>query len=237
MDAVISVNHLCALDGWLNFLLKVNNKAEKSVDFCQATTTLPPYPALGLAWTAMANNASSVDIATSKAVHSLVNSITLVNVNKAQGSNKIPVPTLPGIRPPQKVAIRSRVDKSSVMLSKVSIKDHPHHEEIIDLTKEIHAGEPKHLRQGKNTHDYLKQAKSMFEASQASAAVSAGPSRPQPKSNPLRSSKHKVSFAQMVKDGKQRGAMVFPPKLGPTNIPVMPRPKNDWQMVQHKKAT
>ena len=41
----------------------------------------------------------------------------------------------------------------------------------------------------------------------------------------------------MVREGKQRGAAVFPPKLGPTNIPVAPKPKDGWQTVQHKKAT
>ena len=64
-------------------MLNINDKAARSVDFCPAAALLPPYPALGLAWMAMANNSASIDIATSKALHALVNSITLVNVNKA----------------------------------------------------------------------------------------------------------------------------------------------------------
>ena len=123
------------------------------------------------------------------------------------------------------------------MLSKVSIKDHPHKEQIIDLAKEIHAGEPKHLQKGKNAHDYLLQAKTMFETSQVQRPHPMAPSRPQLKSAPFGNNKPKVSFVQTVKEGKQRGAPVFPPKLGPTNIPVMPKPKDDWQTVQRKKAT
>ena len=123
------------------------------------------------------------------------------------------------------------------MLSKVSIKDHPHHKQIIDLAKEIHAGELKHLRQGKNTRNYLLQAKTMFEASQLSRSSMTTPSRPQPEAAPLGNAKAKVTFTQMVKEGKQHGAAVFQPKLGPMNIPVAPKPKEDWQTVQCKKAT
>ena len=122
------------------------------------------------------------------------------------------------------------------MLSKVSIKDHPHREKIVDLAKEIHAGEPKHLRQGKNAHDYLLQAKVMFESAQSGCFDETPSARPQPKSGILGNAKEKVSFAQAVKEGKQQGTPVFPPKLGPTNIPVAPKPKDDWQTVQRKKG-
>ena len=174
-NAIVSVSHLQEIDSWLNFHLSLTNKAEKSLDFCPPAATLPPYPALRLAWSAMANNANSIDLPTSKSIHSLVNSITIVNVNKTASHDKVPVPNLPGIRPPSQVAIRPRANQDSVMLSKVSIKDHPHWEQIVDLAKEIHAGEPKHLRKGKNARDYLLQAKAMFDASQSSAASGAGP--------------------------------------------------------------
>ena len=81
-DTTISTEHLHHIDTWLNMMLNLINKAEKSVDFCQAATQLPPYPVIGLAWTALANNSMTIDIASSKAIHSLVNSIMLVNVNK-----------------------------------------------------------------------------------------------------------------------------------------------------------
>ena len=123
------------------------------------------------------------------------------------------------------------------MLTKVSIKDHPHREQIVDLTKEIHGGEPKHLWQGKNTCNYLMQAKAMFESMQLACSSTALPAQPQSKPGISGSNTTKVLFAQTVKEGKQWGIAVFPPKLGPTNIPVTPRPKEDWQMVQRKKAT
>lgn len=126
-------------------------------------------------------------------------------------------------------------DQSTVMLSKVSIRDHPHREAIIDLAKEIHVGEPKHLRKGKNARDYLLQAKTMFEASQPVPQPLAGPSRPQPKSTPFGRQQPKVSFTQAVTKGKQHGAAVFPAKLLPMNIPVALKPKMDWQTVQCKK--
>ena len=77
-DASIATAHLRNIDAWLNTLLNLISKAEKSVDFCQSAHQLPPYPALGLAWTAMARNSATINIASSKAIHSLVNSITLV---------------------------------------------------------------------------------------------------------------------------------------------------------------
>ena len=85
-DAIISMAHLQDIDNWLNMLLSMTNKAEKSIDFCQVAAQLPPYPALGLAWTALANNSTSINMASSKAIHSLVNSITLVNINKTNTS-------------------------------------------------------------------------------------------------------------------------------------------------------
>ena len=167
----INTAHARQLLQLLDTLTKVADKATKSIDYCQAATQLPPYPALGLAWMAMANNSNSIDLASSKAVHLLVNSITVVNVNKKCDAEVVPVPVLPGIRQPQQIAIRPRSDQAKVMLSKVSIKDHPHREEIVELAREIHAGEPKHLRKGKNVRDYLLQAKTMFEASQSSTSV------------------------------------------------------------------
>ena len=149
-DAVLAISQLQVIDSWFGFLLKVNDKVECSLEFCPPALTLPPYPTLGLAWMAMANNATSVDIVTSKSIHSLVNSITLVNVNKAATGKRVPVAILPRIKPPQQVAICPKSGQMLVMLSKVSIKDHPHREQIIELAKEIHAGEPHHLRQGKN---------------------------------------------------------------------------------------
>lgn len=105
-DVSLSMLHLKNLDNWLNFLLNVTNKAEKSVNFCQAVVQLPPYPALGLAWTALANNSTTIHIASSKVVHSLVNSITLINVNKGGSGDCVPVPTLPGIHSLQQIVIR-----------------------------------------------------------------------------------------------------------------------------------
>ena len=233
----IRVDHSRQLLQLIDMLAKVTDKAAKSVDYCQAAVQLPPYPALGLAWMAMANNTSSIDITASKAVHSLVNSITVVNLNKRRDGELVPVPALPGIRPPQQVAIRPRKNQAKVMLSKVSIKDHPHREEIVELTKNIHSGEPKHLRKGKNARDYLMQAKMMFESSQSSTSVTSNPQRPQPKSHPMGTSMPKVTFAQTVKKDKQRGEAVFPPKMPPTQIPVAPKPSSDWQKVKRKQAT
>ena len=144
---------------------------------------------------------------------------------------------LPGIRPPHQVALRPRAEQNKVMLSKISIKDHPHREEIVELAKEIHAGKPKHLRKTKNAQDYIIQAKTMFEASQSGGSGTALPQCPQPKSQPLGAGPPKVTFAQTVKQGKQRGGAVFPPKLPPTQIPVEPKPKSDWQTVKRKQAT
>lgn len=180
----------------------------------------------------MSNDTTTIDISSSKAIHSLVNSITLVNVNKDAANTRVPVPSLPGIRPTQQVAIRPAKDQSSILLSKVSIHNHPHKEDIIALAKEIHLGEPKHLHKGKNARDYLLQAKAMFETSQKRME---GPSRPQPKQNPFNLPAPKVLFAQTVKEGKQCGSAVFLPKLGPTNIPVAPKLTTDWQTVQRKK--
>ena len=185
---------------------------------------------------AMANDATSLDIATSKAIHSLVNSIMMVNVAKTNMGEHIPVPALPGIQPPQQVSIHPKSGQTMIMLSKVSIKDHPHREKIVELVKELHAGKPRHLRQGKNAHDYLMQAKTVFESASSALADSTGPSRPQA-SKDVVGNTNKVSFTQMVKEGKQHGTAIFLPKLGPTNIPVAPCPKEDWQTVQHKKAT
>ena len=81
------------------------------------------------------------------------------------------------------------------------------------------------------------QAKTMFEASSLSApSVNSASTCPQPKKGILGNAT-KVSFAQTIKEGKQHGPAVFPPKLRPTNIPLAPKPKEDWQTVQHKKAT
>ena len=234
----IKMAHSQRLLELLSTLTNVTEKASKSVDYCPAASQLPPYPALGLAWMAIANKSSAIDLPTSKATHSLVNSITVVNLNKCQDGEPVPVPVLPGIRPPQQVAIRPRPDRSKVMLSKVSIKDHPHRAEIVALAKEIHAGEPKHLRKGKNARDYLLQAKSIFEASSSQSSDAAKSQRPQPKSQPMGAGIPKVTFAQTVKkQGKQRGEAVFPPKMPPTQIPVAPKPKSEWQTVQRKKAT
>ena len=123
------------------------------------------------------------------------------------------------------------------MLSKVSIKDHPQCEQIVELAKEIHAGEPKHLRKGKNAHDYLLQAKTIFEALGA-AQPSAKPVQQHQQQGASRCTGHaKVSFSTIVKEGKASGLLVLPPKLGPTNIPIAPKPKGDWQTVQREKAT
>ena len=236
-DAIVPVHHLNEIDKWLNFHLSLTNKAEKLLEYCPPAMVLPPYPALGLAWAAMANNANSIDLPTSKSIHSLVNSITMVNVNKNASSEKVPVPTLPGVRLPSQVAIRPRSNQSLIMLSKVLIKDHLHHEQIVKLAKEIHASEPKHLHKGKNARDYLLQAKTMFESS-ASNSPPANPVPPrQQKSAPMRPTSSKVSFATIVKEGKTQGPSVFPPKLGPTGILISQKPKSDWQTVQHKKAT
>lgn len=196
---------------------------------------LPPYPAIGLTWTAMANNATSVNMGTSKAIHLLINSITLVNISKMNTGKTVPVPMLPGILPPQQIMIWPKTNTLMVMLSKVSMKDHPHREQIVNLTKEIHAGEPKHLQQGKNARDYLMQAKAMFESVGSTHLSAAPPSHPQANPGIMGNTKTKVSFAQMVKEGKQQGTPVFLPKLGPMNIPVTPRPKEDWQTIQRKR--
>ena len=120
------------------------------------------------------------------------------------------------------------------MLSKISIKDHPHHDQIVALAKELHAGEPRCLRQGKNASDYLLQVKSVFEVTSPSHLEAAVPEHPQAKQNAMGEAPKvpKVSFAQTVKAGKQRGLQVFPPKLGPTGIPAPQWPKDDWKMVQ-----
>ena len=85
-DATLTILHIQSIDRWINMLLKVTDKAECSLDFCPSAASLPPFPAMGLAWTAMANNATSVDMATGKIIHSLVNSITVVNVAKASSA-------------------------------------------------------------------------------------------------------------------------------------------------------
>ena len=77
----------------------------------------------------------------------------------------------------------------------------------------------------------------MFEASHAGSATSVRPSRPQPTGKPFGSDMPKVTFAQTVKAGKQCGMAVFPPKMPPTQIPVTPKPRDSWQMVQRKKVT
>ena len=200
-DAVVLVQHLQEVDKWFNFQLSLINKGEKSLDYCPPAATLPPYPTLGLAWVAMANNTNSIDLPTSKAIHVLVNSITVVNVNKDASKEKVPVPTLPGIRPPSQVAIQARANASSVMLSKVSIKDHPHHEQIVELAKELHAGEPKHLCKGKNTRDYLLQAKAVFEATQPSVSHGATSGQTGLGSSTTPGAKPKATFAQTVKTG------------------------------------
>ena len=137
----MGVAQLQDIDKWINL---------KSLEYCPPAANLPPCPALGLAWTAMANDANSIDLPNSKAIHSLVNSITVINVNKTASSKKIPVPAVPGIRAPSQVSIWPRSNQDSVILSKVLIKDHPQREHIVALAKEIQAGEPKHLRKGKN---------------------------------------------------------------------------------------
>ena len=96
-DATIGIPQLQNIDRWLNFHLSLTSKAEKSLEYCPPAATLPPYPALGLAWTAMANDANSIDMPISKLIHSLVNSITIVNVNKAASREKVPVPIVLGI--------------------------------------------------------------------------------------------------------------------------------------------
>ena len=141
-DASLSVPQIQALDRWINMLLKVNDKAERSLNFCPSAASLPPFPAIGLVWTALANNAMSLDLATGKNIHSLVNSITIVNVAKSKSDECVPVLLLPGIKPPQQVTLRPKGGQTKVMLSKVSIKDHPHHDEIVALAKELHAGKP-----------------------------------------------------------------------------------------------
>ena len=186
---------------------------------------------------ALVNKSTSIDIASSKAVHSLVNSIMLVNINKGNAGERVQIPALPGIKQPQQIAICPRMQQSSVMLSKVLIKDHLHKEQIIDLAKEIHTGEPKHLRQGKNIRNYLIQAKTMFEVSLENRSASTVPARPQSKSSPFGATMPKVTFVQSIKGSKLYSEAVFPPKLGPTNIPVAPKLKEDWQTVQWKKAT
>ena len=137
--------HVRQLNQWLAMFLNITEKASKSLDYCLAAAQLPPYPVLGLAWMALANNSNSIDISASKAAHLLVNSIMVVNLRKGQASEPVPVPVIPSIRQPQQVAIRPCTEQSKVILSKVSIKDHPHQEEIVELAQEIHAGEPKHL--------------------------------------------------------------------------------------------
>ena len=162
-------------------------------------------------------------------IHSLVNSIMVVNINKRASDERVPVPMLLGIQPPHQVMIQPCNNQSLVMLSKVSIKNHPHHEQIVDLAKEIYVGEPKHLRQGKSARDYLLQAKVMFKSTQSNCLATTPPAWPLPKSGMLGNTKDKVLFVQTVKEW---GAPVFPPKRSPTSIPVLPKPKGDWQTVQ-----
>ena len=232
MLTTLTTEHTRQLGQLLSMLHNVTDKAAKSLDYCPAAMQLPPYLALGLAWMALANNSNTIDMTASKAAHLLVNSITIVNVNKERPTEPIPVPVLPGICLPQQVAIRPRAEQSKVMLSKVSIKDHPHREEIVELAREIHTGEPKHLRKGKNACNYLMQAKVMFKASLSNSTADTRPSCPQPKTHLLGTAVPKVTFAQTVKAGKQCSAAVFPPKMPPTQIPVAPKPKEGWQMVQ-----
>ena len=123
------------------------------------------------------------------------------------------------------------------MLSKVSIKDHPHHEQIVELAKEIHAREPKHLRKGKNARDYLLQVKTMLESSISNSPPANLEHQQQQKGATMCPTSAKVSFSTIVKEGKAQGAVVFPPKLGPTGIPISQKLKGDWQTVQRKKAT
>ena len=95
------------------------------------------------------------------------------------------------------------------MLSKVSIKDHLQCEQIVELAKEIHAGEPKHLHQGKNARDYLMEAKTMFEASQASRPTTKPPTQPQPYNAATSASRTMASFSQVVKEGKRSPHSVY----------------------------
>ena len=103
---MITTDHARQISHWFAMLTTVTDKAAKSLDYCPEAAQLPPYPALGLAWTALANSRNSINISASKAVHALVNSITIVNVNKQCPTKPVPVPVIPGIQQPQQVAIR-----------------------------------------------------------------------------------------------------------------------------------
>ena len=166
LDVIINKAQLSDIDTMLTFLHSVVDLAEKSIVHCPPVTGLPPYPALGIAWTALVNNRMTIDLDTAKAIHALVNSITIVTINKGGATNKVPVPNLPGIFTPADASIRPQTNKDSIALLKVSIKNHPLKERIIDLVQELNAAEPKHIQKHKNARDYLLQVKTIVESSQ-----------------------------------------------------------------------
>ena len=121
------------------------------------------------------------------------------------------------------------------MLSKVSIKDHPHCKQIVDLAKEIHAGEPKHLCQGKNAHDYLMQAKVMFELSQSAHAPLChhpGPLRNLASWAALMLKSHSP---KLLKRANKGAPLCSPPSLAPPTFQLRPSLKTTGKLCNEKR--
>ena len=229
---VISTKQATDLDNLLTFLMKVNEKAENSLTVCPTARQIGPYPALGLAWTALANNSSSIDMTTSKIIHSLTNSITVVNVNRNVTQDKIPVPIIPGILPPRNVVIKSKEAPKSTMVSKTSIKNHPQKEEIVKLAQSLLEADPVHISKAKHARDYLTQARQLLESGNAPITRV---TTPRSFANVASNTARNTSKGNTATRSQEK--QVFPPKMPPTGIPVSKPNKQEWQKIQRKKAT
>ena len=158
---------------FLDMLATFTTTASQSVSVT-GNESLPPYPALGLAWMMHATQRPFPTLTEIQALHQLASSAALpatakILADTARGRSKVPMglspiplnaaptpaPSGPGIAIWDNVLIKPC---PPVMLSQASLKDHPQKPRIISIAKTLFDSDSPKARAARSGKDYLQQA-------------------------------------------------------------------------------
>ena len=171
-------NDLREVLSFLDMLAMLTTAVSRSVNVT-GNDTLPPYPALGLAWMMHAASRPYPTLSEIQALHQLASLAASPAMAKiladtaiwpaetASGASPIPLTPAPkeapsglGIAPQQNVLIKPR---PAVLLSQASIKDHPQKQRIISLAKTLYDSDSPKTHAIHSGKDYLRQALKMVD--------------------------------------------------------------------------
>ena len=167
----LSVSDLQEVLAFLDMLASLTVAASHLVD-ATGNDSLPPYPALGLAWMMHSLNRPYLTLSEIQSLHQLATWAALPSTAKLLHDSKVSIhlPTRPtgsspvplvssavmpsglGIAPHPNVLIKPR---PPVLLSQASIKDHPQKPRIIALAKTLFDSDTPQSRQSRSGKDYL----------------------------------------------------------------------------------